>query len=100
MENKARNEKESQIEGEAIVKSEFIPKKAYELELKKVCNRFILKIDFIYFSKQGDRVILLRRLDNNWYEGRLNQLEGIFPADCVKMLREPIGMNPTLIQLH
>ncbi|CAF1328084.1 unnamed protein product [Rotaria sp. Silwood1] len=66
------NEKEQQIEGEAIVKYDFIPEKTYELQLRK-----------------GDKVILLRKFDNNWYEGRLNHVEGIFPADYVETLREP-----------
>ncbi len=30
-------------------------------------------------------------MDNNWYEGRLNHIEGIFPADYVETLREPKG---------
>ena len=37
---------------------------------------------------------LLRRLDENWYEGRLNHLEGIFPAAYVETLREPPGNQP------
>ncbi|CAF1374151.1 unnamed protein product [Rotaria sordida] len=66
------NEKEQQIEGEAIVKYDFIPEKTYELQLRK-----------------GDKVILLRKFDNDWYEGRLNHVEGIFPVDYVETIREP-----------
>ena len=40
---------------------------------------------------QGDRVALLRKLDNNWYKGRLNHIEGIFPAGYVEILKEPKG---------
>ncbi|CAF2771054.1 unnamed protein product [Rotaria sp. Silwood2] len=69
-------DKEQQIEGEAIVKYDFIPEKAYELQLRK-----------------GDKVILLRKLDNNWYEGRLNHTQGIFPAEYVETLREPKGKS-------
>lgn len=65
-------EKIEEIEGEAIVKYDFIPQKTFELQLRK-----------------GDKVILLRRLDDNWYEGRLNHIEGIFPAAYVETLREP-----------
>ncbi|CAF4639638.1 unnamed protein product, partial [Rotaria magnacalcarata] len=54
---------EQHIDGEAIVKYDFIPVKSYELQLKK-----------------GDKVILLRKFDNNWYEGRVNHNEGIFPV--------------------
>ncbi|CAF1068829.1 unnamed protein product [Adineta steineri] len=66
------NEKEQQIEGEAIVKYDFIPQKTVELQLRK-----------------GEKVILLRKLDNNWYEGRINHIEGIFPGDYIEIIREP-----------
>ncbi len=33
----------------------------------------------------------MRKLDNNWYEGRLNHIQGIFPGDYVEILREPKG---------
>ncbi|CAF0843699.1 unnamed protein product [Rotaria sordida] len=60
------------IEGEAIVKYDFIPQQTFELQLRK-----------------GDKVILLRKIDNYWYEGRLNHIEGIFPAAYVETLKEP-----------
>ena len=37
---------------------------------------------------------LLRRLNNNWYEGRLNHLEGIFPSTYVETLKEPSSFTP------
>lgn len=61
-----------ETQGEAIVKFDFIPQKTFELQLRK-----------------GDKVTLLRRLNDNWYEGRLKNLEGIFPATYVETLREP-----------
>ncbi|CAF0897395.1 unnamed protein product [Adineta steineri] len=63
---------EHEYEGEAIVKYDFIPQKTFELQLRK-----------------GDKVSLLRRLDDNWYEGRVNHIEGIFPAAYVETLKEP-----------
>lgn len=50
----------------------------------------IILSNFILYL-QGDRVVLLRKIDNNWYEGRLNDSEGIFPADYIDILREPKG---------
>lgn len=40
---------------------------------------------------KGDRVILLHKIDQNWYEGRMNHSQGIFPADYIDVLREPKG---------
>ncbi|CAF3721464.1 unnamed protein product [Rotaria socialis] len=62
---------EQHIEGEPIVKNDFIPVKSYELQLKK-----------------GDKVILLRKFDNNWYEGRINHSEDIFPVEYVETVKE------------
>ncbi|UJR33349.1 hypothetical protein I4U23_020798 [Adineta vaga] len=75
---------EYEPDGEAIVKYDFIPQKTFELQLRK-----------------GDKVTLLRRLDENWYEGRLNHIEGIFPAAYVETLREPpdnLLKNPQVIE--
>lgn len=43
----------------------------------------------ISFTEQGERVILLRKLDHNWYEGRLGAKKGIFPVSYVQVMREP-----------
>jgi hypothetical protein len=59
-------------EGTAEAKYNFSPQTSKELELKK-----------------GDRVTLIRRVDDNWYEGRLGQRQGIFPCNYVEVLREP-----------
>ncbi|CAF3956205.1 unnamed protein product [Rotaria sp. Silwood2] len=67
-------ENDYDIEGEAIVKHDFIPQQTFELQLRK-----------------GDKVILLRKIDNYWYEGRANHIEGIFPAAYVETLKEPAG---------
>ncbi|XP_071470720.1 SH3 domain-containing protein 19 isoform X3 [Marmota flaviventris] len=34
--------------------------------------------------KRGDRILILERLDSDWYRGRLNDREGIFPAVFVQ----------------
>lgn len=59
-------------------------------------SRSYFDIVFRYF--QGDKVTLLRRLNENWYEGRLKNLEGIFPATYVETLREPKGKNENKIR--
>ena len=38
----------------------------------------------------GDLVTLLRRVDNNWYEGRLGNRTGIFPTTYVEVLGRPL----------
>ncbi|UJR13852.1 hypothetical protein I4U23_000862 [Adineta vaga] len=58
--------------GEGIVKYDYNPQTSLELHLKK-----------------GEKVILLRKLDQNWYEGRVNHIEGIFPGDYVEIITEP-----------
>ena len=38
---------------------------------------------------QGDLVKLIRRVDENWFEGRLGDRRGIFPVRYVEALMEP-----------
>lgn len=40
---------------------------------------------------QGERVCLVRRVDEHWYEGRISgtSRQGIFPASYVQVLKEP-----------
>uniref|UniRef100_A0A8C6ZNB6 Sorbin and SH3 domain containing 3 n=1 Tax=Nothoprocta perdicaria TaxID=30464 RepID=A0A8C6ZNB6_NOTPE len=42
-------------------------------------------------ATQGERLCLLRRVDHNWYEGRVpgTGRQGIFPATYVQVLKEP-----------
>ncbi|XP_037070131.1 uncharacterized protein LOC119091433 isoform X2 [Pollicipes pollicipes] len=40
--------------------------------------------------KKGELVTLLRRVDSNWFEGRLGQKVGIFPASYVEVLGRPL----------
>ena len=34
--------------------------------------------------KRGDRILILERVDSDWYKGRLRDQEGIFPAVFVR----------------
>lgn len=40
-------------------------------------------------SLQGDRVILLKRVDQNWYEGKIpgTNRQGIFPVSYVEVVK-------------
>ena len=38
---------------------------------------------------KGEMVILTRRVDQNWYEGRIGSRKGIFPSTYVEVLVEP-----------
>ena len=42
-----------------------------------------------YHVLQGDIVTLIRRVDDNWLEGRLGGRQGIFPSSYVQICREP-----------
>lgn len=41
--------------------------------------------------KRGERILILQRLDSDWYKGRLRDREGIFPAVFVRLC--PAGMK-------
>ncbi len=46
---------------------------------------------------KGEVVTLIRRIDRNWYEGRIGSRKGIFPASYIDVLVEPgetRGMSP------
>lgn len=59
-------------EGRARAKFNFVAQTHLELGLKK-----------------GELVALLRRVDDNWYEGKLAGRKGIFPVSYVEVLIEP-----------
>ncbi|XP_049869863.1 uncharacterized protein LOC126369484 isoform X4 [Pectinophora gossypiella] len=60
------------IEGRARAKFDFTAQTNLELPLKK-----------------GELVVLTRRIDHNWWEGRLGNKTGIFPDSYVTILQEP-----------
>ncbi|XP_041517015.1 sorbin and SH3 domain-containing protein 1 isoform X26 [Microtus oregoni] len=46
--------------------------------------------------RKGERVTLLRQVDENWYEGRIpgTSRQGIFPITYVDVLKRPLVKNP------
>ncbi|XP_061441099.1 sorbin and SH3 domain-containing protein 2 isoform X9 [Rhineura floridana] len=62
--------------GEAVAKYNFNADTNVELSLRK-----------------GDRVILLRRVDQNWYEGKLpgSNKQGIFPVSYVEVIKKNLA---------
>ncbi|XP_021927935.1 sorbin and SH3 domain-containing protein 1 isoform X7 [Zootermopsis nevadensis] len=63
-------------EGQARAKFNFIAQTHLELSLVK-----------------GELVVLTRRVDDNWFEGRIGNRKGIFPVSYVEVLSEP-GEKP------
>ncbi|XP_049646768.1 sorbin and SH3 domain-containing protein 1 isoform X5 [Suncus etruscus] len=47
--------------------------------------------------RKGERITLLRQVDENWYEGRIpgTSRQGIFPITYVDVLRRPLVKNST-----
>lgn len=48
-----------------------------------------------YSFPQGERITLIRRVDENWYEGRISgtSRQGIFPVTYVEVLKRPVVKN-------
>ncbi|XP_045494143.1 uncharacterized protein LOC123693189 isoform X9 [Colias croceus] len=65
------------LEGRARAKFDFTAQTNLELPLKK-----------------GELVVLTRRIDHNWWEGRLGNKTGIFPDSYVTILQEPSQSKP------
>ncbi|KAJ8727671.1 hypothetical protein PYW07_001790 [Mythimna separata] len=65
------------IEGRARAKFDFTAQTNLELPLKK-----------------GEIVVLTRRIDQNWWEGRNGTKTGIFPDSYVTILQEPSPSKP------
>uniref|UniRef100_A0A8C2U0L7 Sorbin and SH3 domain containing 1 n=1 Tax=Coturnix japonica TaxID=93934 RepID=A0A8C2U0L7_COTJA len=45
--------------------------------------------------RKGERITLIRRVDENWYEGRISgtSRQGIFPVTYVEVLKRPVVKN-------
>ncbi|XP_050664248.1 uncharacterized protein LOC126964952 isoform X3 [Leptidea sinapis] len=69
--------KQTMIEGRARAKFDFTAQTNLELPLKK-----------------GEVVVLTRRIDHNWWEGRLGNKMGIFPDSYVTVIQEPSQNKP------
>ncbi|XP_064615603.1 sorbin and SH3 domain-containing protein 1-like [Liolophura sinensis] len=61
-----------QSEGQAKAKYNFTAQTPVEMSLRK-----------------GEIVVLLRQVDENWYEGQIGGRQGIFPVAYVEVIREP-----------
>ncbi|XP_021361679.1 uncharacterized protein LOC110455709 isoform X3 [Mizuhopecten yessoensis] len=61
-----------QAEGHGVAKFNFSGQTNVELNIRK-----------------GDHITLLRRVDDNWFEGRMGQKQGIFPVQYVEVKQEP-----------
>eukprot|EP00106_Octopus_bimaculoides_P002731 XP_014770173.1 PREDICTED: sorbin and SH3 domain-containing protein 1-like isoform X11 [Octopus bimaculoides] len=68
----AANAAALQAEGQARAKYNFVAQTSVELSLKK-----------------GDMITLLRKVDENWLEGRIGSRQGIFPISYVEVMRQP-----------
>ncbi|KAK3089502.1 hypothetical protein FSP39_004125 [Pinctada imbricata] len=68
----AAQEAALQSEGQARAKYNFTGQTNVELSLRK-----------------GEMITLLRRVDDNWFEGRSGGRQGIFPVAYVEVMREP-----------
>jgi len=64
--------KEKLGEGEAKAKFNFAAQTPMELSLIK-----------------GETIIISRKIDSNWYEGRVSGRKGIFPVSYVQVVKEP-----------
>ncbi|XP_047106514.1 sorbin and SH3 domain-containing protein 1 isoform X3 [Schistocerca piceifrons] len=70
-----------------------MPKKPTEGQAKAKFN-FIAQTHLELSLVKGELVVLTRRVDENWYEGRIGNRKGIFPVSYVEVLQEP-GDNRT-----
>ncbi|XP_046598653.1 uncharacterized protein LOC107225152 isoform X1 [Neodiprion lecontei] len=64
------------------------PKKPYEGQARAKFN-FVAQTTHELSLLKGDLVVLTRRVDENWYEGRIGNRKGIFPISYVEVLVEP-----------
>jgi len=71
-----------------------------ELSLVKGCL-IILKIYHltfkIIFKFLGELVNLTRRVDRNWFEGRIGSRKGIFPSSYIEVISEPSESRGILV---
>jgi len=54
---------------------------------------FVAQTSIELTVRKGDTIILLRRVDANWFEGIFNSKKGIVPISYVQVLQEPIDRN-------
>ena len=77
-------------EGKGKAKFNFQAQTPMELSLIKGMSLFDPQMALhVFISFKGEMVTLVRRVDQNWYEGRIGSRKGIFPASYVEVLLEP-----------
>ncbi len=55
-------------------------------------NKYLYIYTFVIIK--GEKLTLLRRVDQNWYEGvNAKQEVGIFPVSYVEAIRQPLGKD-------
>ncbi|XP_076753346.1 cbl-associated protein [Xylocopa sonorina] len=64
------------------------PKKPYEGQARAKFN-FVAQTNLELSLAKGEFVVLTRRVDENWYEGRIGNRKGIFPISYVEVITEP-----------
>lgn len=52
------------------------------------------------FTQTGEVVTLTRRVDDNWYEGRIGNRKGIFPISYVEVIMEPGHRSGNITRRH
>lgn len=58
--------------------------------VQKITDNVSADITYFHNAFQGDRVILLKRVDQNWYEGKIpgTNRQGIFPVSYVEVIKK------------
>lgn len=64
------------------------PRKANEGQARAKFN-FIAQTHLELSLAKGELVVLTRRVDDNWFEGRIGNRKGIFPVSYVEILIDP-----------
>ncbi|KZC12331.1 Sorbin and SH3 domain-containing protein 1 [Dufourea novaeangliae] len=73
------------------------PKKPYEGQARAKFN-FVAQTNLELSLAKGELVVLTRRVDENWYEGRIGNRKGIFPISYVEVITEPGHRSETPTQ--
>lgn len=65
---------------------------------KSVVQLGRIVIKNVVFCLQGERIIVIRQVDQNWYEGKIpgTTKQGIFPVSYVDVVKRP----PSKISTH
>lgn len=64
------------------------PRKAHEGQARARYN-FVAQSHLELSLAKGELVVITRRVDDNWFEGKIGGRKGIFPASYVEVLIDP-----------